>query len=165
MLLRTCSDTYSASNTSSIARSAQQECSRASSYCHLPDWERRYAQLTRTAPPPPKDVEATKPLGSGLPRLRAALMSLVARPSLRWVRSTARDVMWPWHSLVSSSLHGQRPVGRWAEYKSTRQPRAKLTQARGRDSIQKVAISADLSGEHVFAVLSDTSDQWRQVSD
>ena len=35
---------------------------------------------------------------------RAAVMSLVARPSLRCVRRTARDVMWPRHSLDSSSL-------------------------------------------------------------
>ena len=39
---------------------------------------------------------------------RAAVMSLVARPSLRWVRDTASEVMWPCTSsgvVASSSLH------------------------------------------------------------
>ncbi len=36
--------------------------------------------------------------------IRAAFISLVARPSLRCVRSTANDVMCPWHSVDSSSL-------------------------------------------------------------
>ncbi len=37
--------------------------------------------------------------------LRVALISFVARPSLRCVRATATDVMCPWGSAASSSLH------------------------------------------------------------
>lgn len=35
---------------------------------------------------------------------RAACISRVAKPNLRWVRATANDVIWPWHSVASSSL-------------------------------------------------------------
>lgn len=43
--------------------------------------------------------------GLGAGASRAAAMSLVARPSLRWVRATASEVMWPCTSDASSSLH------------------------------------------------------------
>ena len=45
--------------------------------------------------------------------IRAAVISFVAMPSLRWVRSTAREVMWPCISTASSSLEGG--VGGWGD--------------------------------------------------
>ncbi len=49
-----------------------------------------------------------KPAGKGAQRgaARAAIMRRVAKPSLRCVRATASEVMWPCTSAASSSLTG-----------------------------------------------------------
>ena len=59
-------------------------------------------------------------------------MSLVARPSFLWERATAREVIWPWVSVDSSSLcHMVPPCAH-----NTRQPLAHF----GKDVAHNLAI-------------------------